>query len=218
MDSSERTIKAIKKRLAAIQQKVHPALPELLTAFREAEEAWKSLSVAECTPERLQNIQQQLDRELDHIQRKYSGPVQAPRGTFGVEGIYTESALASGSKEEAAVAEYVHWHRHKEPFGKDRQKMDAKNHAASRRVQRTISDYETLRCGQGPIKPFKGDADHSDFFATGWGLGLEKLSPEELADFADCYCLCGKETHNADNLKQQRLRFKKARESALDPE
>jgi hypothetical protein len=46
-------------------------------------------------------------------------------------------------------------------------------------------------------------------------LGLEKLSPEELADFADWYCPCGKKNHNADNLKQLRLRFKKAREKTL---
>ena len=70
-------------------------------------------------------------------------PVQAPKGTFGVEGIYTENALASGS-EEAAVAEYVHWHRHKKPFGKDTKEMNAKNHEASRRVQQGHS--VTTRC------------------------------------------------------------------------
>ena len=75
-----------------------------------------------------------------------------------------------------------------------------------------------LRSGQGPIKPFKGDADHWDFLAIGWGLGLEKLSPEELADFADWYCLCGEGSHSPDNLKQQRLRFKRAREEALELE
>lgn len=214
MDSSERAIGAIKKRIAAIQEKVHPALPELLTAFRDAEEAWKSLSIPERTPERIQKIEQEFDSALDRIQRRYSGPVQAPRGTFGVEGIYTKSALKSGS-EAAAVAEYVHWHRHKKPFGKDTQQMNAKHHAASCRIQRTFADYEMLRCGQGAIKPFKGDVDHWDFFATGWGLGLEKLSPEELADFADWYCLCGEKSHSADNLKQQRLRFKRAREDAL---
>jgi hypothetical protein len=214
VDSADRTIKGIKRRAAAIQRKIHPALPELLNALKEAEAVRQSLSASDRTPERLREIETQFDKELDRIERKYSGPVQSPRGTFGVEGIYSESALSSGS-EEAAVAEYVHWHRHKKSLGKDTQEMKAKDHAASRRVQRTFSDYETLRCGQGPIKSFKGDADHWDFFATGWGLGLENLSPEELADFADWYCLCGRKSHNADNLKQQRLRFKRAREDAL---
>lgn len=215
MDPSECAIKGTEKRAAAIQRKIHPALPELLNALKEAEGAWKSLGTSDRTPERLRKIESRFEAELDRIQRRYSGPVQAPKGTFGVEGIYSESALTSGSQE-AAVAEYVHWHRHKKPFGKDTKKMNAKNHAASRRVQRTFSDYEMLRCGQGPIKPFKGDADHWDFIKTGWGLGLENLSPEELADFADRYCLCGERNHNADNLKQQRLRFKKAREEALE--
>jgi len=215
VDPAESTIRGIKRRAAAIERKIHPALPELLNALKEAEVAQKSLSASNRTPKRLQEIETQFEKELDRIQRKYSGPVQSPKGTFGVEGIYTEGALSSG-REERAVAEYVHWHRHKKSFEKDTHEMRAKDHAASRRVQRTFRDYEMLRCGQGPIKPFKGDADHWDFFATGWGLGLEKLSPEELADFADCYCLCGEERHNADNLKQQRLRFKKAREEALE--
>ena len=214
MDPVERTIKGIENRVAAIQRKIHPALPELLNALKEAEAAWKSLSTSDRRPGRLKEIETQFEEELDRIQRKYSGPVQPPKGTFGVEGIYSESALTSGP-EEAAVAEYVHWHRHKKSFGKDTQGMKAKDHAASRRVQRTFSDYEMLRCGQGPIKPFKGDADRWDLFAAGWGLGLEQLSPEELADFADWYCFCGGKEHNADNLKQQRLRFKKAREKQL---
>jgi hypothetical protein len=217
MDSAGRTIKAIEKRVTAIELKIHPALPKMFDALREAEVTRRSLAPRDRTPERLREIDNRFEADLDRIYRSYSGPVQSPKGTFGVEGIYSERTLASGS-EKAAVAEYVHWHRHKKPLGGDTQKMNAKDHVASRRVQRTFSDYEMLRCGQGPIKPFKGDADHWDFFAIGWGLGLEKLSPEELADFADWYCLCGERSHNADNLKQQRLRFKKAREEALELE
>jgi hypothetical protein len=212
----ERTVKGIKERLAAIGKKIHPALPELLNALKEAEAAWNSLSASDQTPERFRKIESQYEEKLERIRRRYSGPVQSPKGTFGVEGIYTENTLNSGS-EKAPVAEYVHWNRHKKPLGKDTQEMNAKNHAASRRVQRTFSDYEMLRCGQGPIKPFKGDTDHWDFFALSWGLGLENLTSEELADFADAYCLCGSTRHKADNLKQQRIRFRKAREDALVP-
>lgn len=60
------------------------------------------------------------------------------------------------------------------------------------------------------MKPFKIDADHWDLIALGWGLGLEKLSPEELADFADWYCPWGKKNHNADNLKQLRFTFQES--------
>jgi hypothetical protein len=70
-----------------------------------------------------------------------------------------------------------------------------------------------LRCNQGPLKPFKGGrygTDHWDFLVMGWGLGLEKLTPEELADFANEHCLCGSNNHSPDNLKQQRIRVSKA--------
>lgn len=215
MDSAEHAIEGIRKRLTAIQQKIHPALPELLNALKAADAEWKSLSACERTPQRLAEIERKFDKELERIHCTYSGPVQSPKGTFGVEGIYSETALASESHG-AAVVEYVHWHRHQKSLENDVQAMTAKNHAASQRVQRTFSDYEQLRCGAGPIKPFTIDMDHWDFFAAGWGLGLERLSPEELADFADWYCICGGTEHNADNLKQQALRFKKARKEALD--
>ncbi|PYV66798.1 MAG: hypothetical protein DMG96_41290 [Acidobacteria bacterium] len=221
MDSGKRAAKAIEIRRAAIQRKIHPALPELLKAFREAETAWKSLRELERTPERVREIQQKMDAELDSIRRRYSGPVQASKGTFGVEGIYSETTLRSESQTEyASVAEYVHWHRHSKPLETDLEKMQAKDYEASTRVQRTFGDLEILRCGGGRPKPFKGGAkgtDHWDFFAMGWGLGLEhlNLTPEELADFANLYCICGSTEHDADNLKQQRLRFKRARENAM---
>ena len=46
-------------------------------------------------------------------------------------------------------------------------------------------------------------------------LGLQSLSPEELADFADEYCLRGRTDYSPDNLKQQRLRVKKALEGSM---
>jgi len=214
VDAAQRTIEAIKRRLARINAKIHPALPELMIALRGAEASRRGLGPKDRTPERLLEIEQRFEADLERIQQTHSGPKKLPKGTFGVEGIYSEQALESGSKPRA-IAEYVHWHRHNRSLHQDVEKMKAKDHAASRRFQRTFSDYELHRCEQGPIKAFKIDADHWDFIALGWGLGLEKLSPEELADFADWYCPCGGKSHDADNLKQLRLRFKKARDEVL---
>jgi uncharacterized protein YdcH (DUF465 family) len=214
MDSTDRAIDRLKKRRAAVKEKIHPALPEIFSEFRAAERAWKILKQSDRTPERLGEIQRQLDEKLGSIEHRYSGPVQAPPGTFGVEAVFTKQTMTSQS-ESAAVAEYLHWNRHKTPLEQDVHEMQSKDYAASTRVQRTLQDYEVLRCDQGPVKPFKGGqdgTDHWDFLVMGWGLGLQNLSPEELADFADNYCLCGRKDHNPDNLKQQRLRVKKALE------
>lgn len=214
MGSSDRAIEQVKKRRAAIKEKIHPALPDIFSEFRAAEKAWKVLKQSDRTPERRREIERQLDEKLELIERRYSGPVQAPKGTFGVEAVFTKDTLASQS-ESAAVAEYLHWNRHKTSLERDVQEMQSKDYGASTRVQRTFQDYEILRCDQGPVKPFKGGregTDHWDFLMMGWGLGLQNLSLEELADFADEYCLCGRKNHNPDNLKQQRLRVKKALE------
>ena len=212
MGSSDRAKDQVERRRESIQKKIHRALPEIYTEFRAAENLRKSLKHFDRTPERLQEIQRQLDEKLESIERRYSGPEQAPKGTFAVETVFREETLASQS-ESAAVAEYLHWNRHKTPFERDAQQMQAKDHKASKRVQRSFQDFETLRCEVGQVKPFKGGqsgTDHSDFFLIGWGLGLENLSLEELADFADQYCICGGTEHSPDNLKQQRIRFKQA--------
>jgi hypothetical protein len=219
MELAERAARRLARRRAAIERKIHPALPKMVEAFRRAEMAWQSLNELDRTPETRREIEDKVDAELASIQRLYSGPVQVPEGTFGVEGIYSEAALGAESVSEyASAAEYLHWHRHVEPLEADLQKMQAKDYKASTRVQRTFGDLEILRCKEGRLKPFKGGArgtDHWDFFAMGWGLGLEQLTPEELADFANLYCICRSTEHDADNLKQQRLRFKKARAKAL---
>lgn len=89
----------------------------------------------------------------------------------------------------------------------DLKKRQQKDWPASRKVLRTLSDLERLRCGQR-IRPFKGDLEHSNMFQTMWGFGLEKLNPEELAYFFDWYCPCGSKEHDPEALRKQRNRFK----------
>jgi hypothetical protein len=84
----------------------------MFTEFRAAEKAWNVLKRSDQTPERREQIERQLNEKLDLIQRRYSGPIQAPKGTFGVEAVFREGTLASQS-ESSAVAEYLHWNRHK---------------------------------------------------------------------------------------------------------
>jgi len=76
-------------------------------------------------------------------------------------------------------------------------------------VLRTITDVEQLRCSK-PIQAFKGNLEHSNMFENFLGFGLERLSPDELADFFDWFCPCGCEVHDADALKKQRVRCKRS--------
>jgi hypothetical protein len=126
MGSTDRAIDRLKKRRAAIKEKIHPALPEIFSEFRAVERAWQLLKQSDRTPERLGEIQRLLDEKLGSIEHRYSGPVQAPPGTFGVEAVFTKQTMTSQS-ESAAVAEYLHWNRHKTPLEQDVHEMQSKD-------------------------------------------------------------------------------------------
>jgi hypothetical protein len=56
---------------------------------------------------------------------------------------------------------------------------------------------------------FKTDVDHFDLMIAGLDLGLESVTPNELADCFDALCPCGKE-HDPENLEKLRERIDKA--------
>jgi hypothetical protein len=158
-----------------------------------------------------------LEQRLREIKQKYSGPIPPAPNTFATQTIFSRKALKSKSDAQG-IAEMIHWERHKIPRIQDLKKMAARDWDASRRVQRTLSDLEQLRCGKGPIQSFKGDLEHRNIFETLWGFGLERLTPTELADFFDRFCPCGSEEHDTDALKKQRTRFKRAIQKAIASE
>src|SRR6185437_5567377 len=101
--------------------------------------------------------------------------------------------------------EQLHWMRHGTSLKADVAKMQAEDFKASARIRRTWNDLEELRQGHD-IRPFKNNLEHANVFQILWGLGIEKLSPTELADFFDRYCPCGHD-HDLKALKNQRKRF-----------
>lgn len=199
--------KRVKKRHESIVAKCHPAMFELAELWKESIEALKNLG-PKPPAELVERINDRMENRLKSIHQKYSGHEQPAPDRFAATVIFSESAFQSESDSQG-VAEWVHWERHKTPLKQDAEKRLAKDYDASRRVLRTASDLETIRCEKGPIQPFKGNLEHWNMFETLWGLGIENLSPEELVEFFDSYCPCGCEPHDPDALKKIRNRFRK---------
>ncbi|MGA7636760.1 MAG: hypothetical protein WCB00_07520 [Candidatus Acidiferrales bacterium] len=82
---------------------------------------------------------------------------------------------------------------------------------AARQVHKLSLEYDSWRFGQiDPNKlKFKIDWDHFELITAGLGLGVEQLTPIELADCFDALCPCGK-PHFPENLNKLRTRVLKA--------
>ena len=198
-------------RWTSIQEKCHPALFEIAPLWKDFIEALRSAG-----PNPPKEVVEALEedfagRSLD-INNRYPDLSQFNTQAFVAQSVFSESAFASKSADQG-VTEWIHYERHKTPFKHDAERISERDWDASRRAQRTIADIEQLRCQKGPIKPFQGNLEHSNIFETTWGLGVEKLTQEELADYFDRYCPCGIEAHDGDALKKHRSRFQKSLEN-----
>jgi hypothetical protein len=196
------------KRRDNVSEKVHPALFAFLKLNKEIAEAQRSLG-PNPPMELVNRIEDRFEWRTIEIFVQYSGCAQPAENQFPAQTIFSSTALESVSDAQG-VAEYIHFNRHGTTLKSDAQKMQAGDYKASLRVQRTFGDYEALRCGRGPVKRFRGELQHNSIFQFGIGLGLECLTPEELAYLFDEHCPCGcvvKEGHSPDGLYRLRKRF-----------
>jgi hypothetical protein len=205
--------KSLQELRDSVAKKCQPATVELAQLWKESIEALKRLRPTPAN-ERVTEIIEKLDKGLAEIHLKYSGPTPPPPNTFAAQTVFSNSAMQSAS-DDPGIREWFNWQRHRVPHKTDIEKMQARDWDASRRVQRTISDLEQLRCGKGPIKPFKGDLEHSGMFNLLSGFGIERLTPDELVVFFDNFCPCGIETHEPDALRKQLARFKRDLQKAI---
>ena len=104
------------------------------------------------------------------------------------------------------MREFLHFNRHGKSLAPDLCLARAKNSDAWDRLIRTEQDYATVYCATGRVRSSKVDPTHADVFFCGIGLGLEKLTEEELAEFFDEYCWCGN-LHDGKALKKQKKRL-----------
>jgi len=205
----DRVVGPAEKRQESILAKCHPALFELAPLWKEAMQEIKRLGASPAV-ERVAELKGRIERKLEDIKRRHSGPVPPPPNTFTAQIIHSEAI----ESEAEGVAEWLHFERHRVPLKADVAKHRARDRSATHRILRTASDLARLYCGQR-IQPFKSDLEHSGMFENFWGFGLERLTSEELADFFDWYCPCGSEGHDPEALKRQRDRFKRTLSRAI---
>lgn len=209
MELFERLQISARRRRRAIQEKVHPALAPMLHVYKEALTAAQDLG-PNPPAELVAGIQAHLEKELQKIAKKY------PEVPIPAAALVHPNLLSSEPIEEAkTLLEAFHFWRHMKALPRDL-KADISDTECYKRFRRTLDDYQTLAAGRGPIKRFKADLDHMDIFLWGLGMGLERLTAQELADFFEENCWCGK-THDADALKKQRKRILKALSAAAKP-
>lgn len=192
--------------------KVHPAFLDFAAIYRRACEDERSAD-SPGSAKSIQTIRDSARREIEEIRRKYPDlPIAlSPYQTVHVSG--PSMWPPSPSDYSRGFMERLFWNRYREPLWVAVQKAEGGDLKAQRRINRILEDYQRIRSGRGPLKPFKADMRHIALLEMGLALGLDKLSPDELADCFDAVCACGKE-HSADALKKQRARLKKAIQAA----
>lgn len=201
----ERVEKLAEKRRNSILQKCHPAVFELAPLWKVSITEFRALGPT--APKQLvTDIEQKFGTRLQEILQKYSGPQLPAPNTFAAQVIFRNEENMS---DDDGIADWLHFDRHKVPLKDDLKKRQDRDWNGTSRVLRTMSDLEQLR-HERPIRPFKGNLDHQSMFENFWGFGVEKLSPDELADFFDQFCPCGCEGHDPDALKKHRTRFKRS--------
>jgi hypothetical protein len=188
--------------------KTQPALVDFATLYKESVAALKALG-PNPSWEGIASIEEKRGEKLEEFRKKYA---DVPLGASAFDLIYVGGPGGwppSQRDMDQGLLENLYWKHYKEPLWIALQKAEQGDMNAYRRVTRICEQYQLRRFSQGPMKPAKGDPDHSDLLEMGLEMGLDKLSPEELADFFDAFCPCGK-IHDADALKKQRLRTRKA--------
>ena len=198
------------RRKRSILKKCHPALFELAPLWKESIIEFQALG-PNAPKDLAAELEQKFEKRLLEIHQKYSGPNPLEPNTFAAQVIFrNQEGLSDGD----GIADWIHFERHKTPLKDDLEKRQSGDWNGTKRVLRTITDLEQLRCGK-PVRHFKGNLEHQSMFDSFWGFGIEKLSPDELSDFFDCFCPCGCEGHDSDALKKHRARFKRSIEANI---
>src|SRR6266446_4116951 len=83
------------------------------------------------------------------------------------------------------------------------------NEKSSRQLQNVRADFQKWRYGKLNAEELKTkhDREHRDLIMMGLEFGIENLTAEELADFANDECPCGRKNHSPENLRKLRSRI-----------
>jgi hypothetical protein len=191
------------------KQKIHPA-------FTEIAELRRALMQAQRKPlsQRKEAVRQVLaatkEKRYDLLKRY---PDLAPGPSWG----HIKSAgykYPPNEEKQVRVFEWYFFKRFRFPLALALEKEREGDLKAHKQLVRARDEFWQSQHGF-KIVPFKVQEIHSDLMELGFGLGLAKLSAEELAECFNSLCPCGKE-HDADAMKKQRRRVQKQLRAALE--
>lgn len=135
-----------------------------------------------------------------HTQLRHNALMEA----FGVEDLPPGTVIPQWE----FILRFVCWFRYRKNINQLTREYEAGDPKAVRQVNELRLELDLWSIGE--IDPnrlrFKTDMDHFTLITGGLDLGLEKLTGEELADFFDEFCPCGKE-HTVESLTKLRARI-----------
>jgi hypothetical protein len=173
--------------------------------FLEAALALKGFVLEQKISEANANATANFLAKFEEIRRKF--PTRPNGPPLAADLIYANPVLWPMTPNDYAEGElcWLHWKRFRIPLQQDATEARF-NVKASKRITKTITDYDDRRSNPRWKPKFKIDLEHSAIFETGLSFGLERLTEEELADCFDEVCCCGC-IHSADALRKQRDRL-----------
>ena len=192
------------------RDKVHPFFVEVAEYQKKVTQLTFSGSKADrAEADRLsKEIPEDLMRRAEqlHDEMKAAGKPRrkASLVIYGAEGLPPGSEIPL----EQYMLCWLCWFKYNKTLTQLLRERDSGNLKAIKQFNRLILEFDKWQYGYtDPNKlKFKTNLDHFDLMIAGLDLGIEMLSPEELADCFDELCPCGKE-HDPELLAKLRKRI-----------
>jgi len=194
------------------QKKVEPVYVQMLEYYKRVCELSRSSSEADRQEaERLKrNPPEDLKEKVRRLgeERRKSGVAIIPVATTILGSSDPDVAL----HDVRYMQHWLAWNK----YGKTLEQLVEEDRAAIAKsssqllsVQRDFQDWRYGKLRPEELKT-KFDREHWTLIAMGLNFGIDKLSQEDLADFADEMCGCGNKTHSPENLRKLRYRILEA--------
>jgi hypothetical protein len=126
---------------------------------------------------------------------------------FALEGMPPGTTIS----EEHYIFHWLCWFKYNKPYKQLMEEYKGGDFRAAKQLHQLNLEFDKWRFGKtDPNKlKFKTNLDHFDLVAAGLELGIESLTPNELAECFDKLCPCGG-PHFPENLSKLRKRIMKA--------